>query len=89
MHCCRHMCAGPLAVKAAIWTGVEQMKAHGWGLLYDGPVDSVAHVSGKISTRMHAPNALPDPMWPCLRRPRCTACTIPLYRLHYPVRSIA
>ncbi|GFR42198.1 hypothetical protein Agub_g3089 [Astrephomene gubernaculifera] len=29
---------GPLAVKAAVWTVVEQLHSRGWGLTYGGPV---------------------------------------------------
>ncbi|KAG1671699.1 hypothetical protein FOA52_007491 [Chlamydomonas sp. UWO 241] len=36
---------GPLAVKAAVWTLVEWMHAHGWGQLYDGPIASPWHVA--------------------------------------------
>lgn len=36
--------AGPIAVKAAIWTVVEQMYARNISLLYAGPVSSMSEV---------------------------------------------
>jgi hypothetical protein len=36
--------AGPIAVKAAIWTVVEQMYARNISLLYAGPVSSLSEV---------------------------------------------
>lgn len=37
--------AGPLAVKAFVWTIVEQMHARGWNLLYMGRINTLPHVS--------------------------------------------
>lgn len=34
---------GPLAVKAAIWTCVEELHRRGLGWLYEGPVNSLRH----------------------------------------------
>ena len=36
---------GPLAVKAAIWYGVEELHRRGWSMLYNGPVDRLSHVA--------------------------------------------
>jgi sterol desaturase/sphingolipid hydroxylase (fatty acid hydroxylase superfamily) len=41
----RHRLSGPLAIKAVMWTVVEWMHSKGFGLLYQGPVESFGHVS--------------------------------------------
>jgi lathosterol oxidase len=38
-------CAGPLAVKAYIWTIAENMHARGVSLLYGGPIATYSHVA--------------------------------------------
>lgn len=37
--------AGPLALKAGVWTLVEVMQAQGIGMLYTGPINTLPHVS--------------------------------------------
>jgi hypothetical protein len=36
---------GPIAVKAAVWTLVEILHERGYGLLYEGPINSRSEVS--------------------------------------------
>lgn len=45
--CC--LCAGPIAVKAAVWVCVEHIHKHKLGFTYEGPVQGTAAVSA--STR--------------------------------------
>ena len=52
---------GPLAVKALVWTVVEQLRSRGWGMLYDGPVNSAQHVGFRGFNRHQLMLTLPSP----------------------------